>query len=312
MKYCPQCSAQYDYDMSFCLHDGSALNISDESSVADAFAQETLELRQTPTEFAGEKTILLPAPAGSEPTVLAGSINPNAANRDPFTPSQFNSAPKKSYLGLLFGLLTAGLILIGSAIGGIFYFGVMAPKDIIVANTNIPNVNSSNSYTNVSPTNVFNNNSKTSENGFSNSNDKSNSKTTANTETAPKPIPTTKPVEKIDPTPIKTATPTPAITPTPTPNTPKVISGGVVNGKATNLVKPSYPPAALAVRASGQVSVQVLIDESGDVISANAVSGHPLLRQSATQAARASKFSPTLLSGQKVKVRGIVIYNFIP
>ena len=99
-------------------------------------------------------------------------------------------------------------------------------------------------------------------------------------------------------------------TPKPTPVVPKIVSGGVVNGKAVNLVKPPYPPAARAVRASGQVSVQVTIDENGSVISASAVSGHPLLKQAAEQAARSSKFSPTLLSGQKVKVSGVIIYNF--
>jgi len=101
--------------------------------------------------------------------------------------------------------------------------------------------------------------------------------------------------------------PTPAPTPKPVP---KTISGGVVNGKAVNLVKPPYPPAARAVRAAGQVQVQVTIDEDGRVISANASSGHPLLKQAAEQAARASKFSPTLLSGQKVKVTGVIVYNF--
>ena len=54
----------------------------------------------------------------------------------------------------------------------------------------------------------------------------------------------------------------------------------------------------------------VTIDENGSVISASAVSGHPLLKQAAEQAARSSKFSPTLLSGQKVKVSGLIVYNF--
>lgn len=103
--------------------------------------------------------------------------------------------------------------------------------------------------------------------------------------------------------------PTPAPTEKPVP---KIVSGGVVNSKATNLVKPPYPPAARAVRASGAVNVQVTISESGSVISASAVSGHPLLRQAAEQAARASKFSPTLLSGQAVKVTGVIVYNFVP
>ena len=91
---------------------------------------------------------------------------------------------------------------------------------------------------------------------------------------------------------------------------PKIVSGGVLNGKAVNLVKPPYPAAARAVKASGAVNVQVTIDEQGNVISASAVSGHPLLRASSVQAARASKFSVTMLSGQPVKVTGIIVYNF--
>jgi protein TonB len=91
---------------------------------------------------------------------------------------------------------------------------------------------------------------------------------------------------------------------------PKTISGGVLNGKATSLPKPPYPAAAKAVRASGAVSVQVLIDESGRVVSANAVSGHPMLRNAAEGAARNARFSPTLLSGQPVKVSGVITYNF--
>lgn len=93
---------------------------------------------------------------------------------------------------------------------------------------------------------------------------------------------------------------------------PKQISGGVLNGKATSLPKPPYPPAARAVRAAGAVSVQVLIDESGNVVSASAVSGHPLLRAAAVSAARGARFSPTMLSGQAVKVSGVITYNFVP
>ncbi len=60
-------------------------------------------------------------------------------------------------------------------------------------------------------------------------------------------------------------------------NSRDVVSGGVLNGTAMSLAKPPYPPAAKAVRASGAVSVQVLISEDGSVYSAAAVSGHPLL-----------------------------------
>lgn len=106
--------------------------------------------------------------------------------------------------------------------------------------------------------------------------------------------------------------PPPTAPPPPKPAVPKKISGGVLNGKASSLVTPPYPAAAKAVRASGAVNVQVTINESGAVVSATAVSGHPLLRPAAVQAARSSKFSPTLLSGQPVSVTGIIIYNFTP
>lgn len=91
----------------------------------------------------------------------------------------------------------------------------------------------------------------------------------------------------------------------------RAINGGVLNGKAINLPHPEYPAAARAVNASGAVTIQVLVDENGDVISASAVSGHPLLRAAAENAAREAKFSPTLLSGQPVKISGVITYVFI-
>jgi len=93
---------------------------------------------------------------------------------------------------------------------------------------------------------------------------------------------------------------------------PKTVSGGVLNGKAVSLPKPAYPPAARAVRAAGAVTVQVLIDEEGRVVSASATGGHPLLQAAAVAAARGARFSPTMLSGQPVKVSGIITYNFVP
>jgi TonB family protein len=106
-------------------------------------------------------------------------------------------------------------------------------------------------------------------------------------------------------------TPTSESMSTPAPPKPgKPVSGGVLNGKAISLPAPAYPPAARAVRASGTVIVQVTIDENGRVISASAISGHPLLQQSAVGAARNARFSPTKLSGVPVKVTGTINYNF--
>jgi protein TonB len=102
--------------------------------------------------------------------------------------------------------------------------------------------------------------------------------------------------------------PPPEVKPTP-PRAP--ISGGVLNGKAISLPKPAYPPIAKAAHAAGTVTVQVTIDENGNVISAHAVSGHPLLQAVAVAAAKGARFSPTKLSGQPVKVTGVITYNFV-
>jgi len=57
--------------------------------------------------------------------------------------------------------------------------------------------------------------------------------------------------------------------------------------------------------------VEILIDEQGRVISAQATSGHPLLREAARQAALQARFTPTQLNGQPVKVSGVITYNFV-
>ena len=91
---------------------------------------------------------------------------------------------------------------------------------------------------------------------------------------------------------------------------PTIQSLGVVNGKATYLPKPPYPPTAVAVNIQGKVSVNVMIDETGKVISANAINGHAFLRAGAERAAWQAKFSPTYLSKVPVKVTGVIVYNF--
>jgi TonB family protein len=89
------------------------------------------------------------------------------------------------------------------------------------------------------------------------------------------------------------------------------IVGGVLNGKALGLPKPPYPSIARFARAQGSVPVRVVIDVEGNVIQAQAESGHPLLQAVAVAAAREAKFSPTLLSGRAVQVMGIIVYNFV-
>jgi TonB family protein len=89
------------------------------------------------------------------------------------------------------------------------------------------------------------------------------------------------------------------------------IAGGVLDSKVISKPDPTYPPTARAVHASGKVTVQVVVDETGKVTSAQAVSGHPLLQAAAVEAAKNARLAPTLLSGKPVKVRGLLTYNFV-
>jgi len=84
----------------------------------------------------------------------------------------------------------------------------------------------------------------------------------------------------------------------------------VLNGAATFLPPPMYPETAKRMRTSGVVTVEVVIDENGKVISANAANGPSTLREAAIQAALRARFSPTKLSGQPVKVFGTISYRF--
>jgi len=90
----------------------------------------------------------------------------------------------------------------------------------------------------------------------------------------------------------------------------KPISGGVLNGTAVDLPSPGYPDMAKRLRTSGVVTVDVVIDEYGKVIAAKASAGPPTLREAAVQAAMKARFSPTTLSGQPVKVSGVINYKF--
>jgi protein TonB len=114
-----------------------------------------------------------------------------------------------------------------------------------------------------------------------------------------------------------TTPPPPAhVTPTPAPvpaqhTGPVRLTSEVLTGKAINKPAPPYPLVAQQVGMQGSVAVQVLINEQGHVVNAKAASGPPLLLAAAVQAAYKATFTPTLLSGQPVKVTGVITYNFV-
>src|SRR6266478_717637 len=90
----------------------------------------------------------------------------------------------------------------------------------------------------------------------------------------------------------------------------KPIEGGVLNSRALDLPKPTYSEEAKRLRVSGTVTVRVVIDENGKVISALAIDGPAPLRQAAEEAARKAVFNPTTQDGITVKVSGVITYKF--
>ncbi|HLM55299.1 MAG TPA: energy transducer TonB, partial [Pyrinomonadaceae bacterium] len=84
---------------------------------------------------------------------------------------------------------------------------------------------------------------------------------------------------------------------------------GVMDKKAVSKPAPVYPPSAKDARLESTVAVSVLVDESGKVIQAQALSGHSLLRWPATEAACRARFSPPLINGPPIRVSGILTYK---
>lgn len=89
------------------------------------------------------------------------------------------------------------------------------------------------------------------------------------------------------------------------------LSVSFLNGRALALPKPAYPAIARSAHASGTVAVQVMIDETGNVIAAHAVSGHPLLMAVSLAAAKEAKFTPPKFCGEPLRVTGVITYNFV-
>lgn len=89
------------------------------------------------------------------------------------------------------------------------------------------------------------------------------------------------------------------------------VVGGMLDDKALSKPAPPYPPAARAARAAGTVRVLVMVDGSGKVTQAHAITGHPLLRPAAVEAAKQARFAPVLVDGKPTEVGGMLTYNFV-
>lgn len=276
MKSCPTCQRQFqDETIKFCLEDGSLLIEQPAPTRLGSNADATLHL-PGPTQQIPEARFTQP----STMTSVGFQPSPGAAAE---VPAERSAGSNRALVWIIVALIIGAS---GIAIALIISRG----RPTETAST-LP-----------TPTPIA---AATQTTGASESTSPEAKSTTPNqvNEQTGKPTPPAKATLPGRPTPETVAA-------TPEPRRPTTISGGVLNGKATYLAKPAYPAIAKAANASGAVNVQVTVDERGNVITASAVSGHPLLRQAAVSAARSSKFSPTMLSGQPVKVTGVIIYNF--
>jgi TonB family protein len=286
MTSCPTCGRTYeDETMRFCLDDGSPLSVGSNAS----------------SYRAPEPTLRMPTPVTEQPTIRVTEPAMNLSGPPPARSPQFAAADGAGRgRGLLW--LAVALIIGASAIVVAFILTRSRQPDVASVT---PPVSSSPAANQSSSSPAPNSTLEAMRSG-----EQTNSAQVNRQIAQATPLIKGTPMPKPTPERLRTEQPTPPSDAAPAaPRAP--ISGGVMNGRATHLVQPSYPPIAKAAHASGTVNVQVLIDESGNVVSAHATSGHPLLQTAAVNAARSSKFSPTKLSGQPVKVSGVIVYNFV-
>lgn len=79
------------------------------------------------------------------------------------------------------------------------------------------------------------------------------------------------------------------------------LGGDVTNSRALDKLTLVYPELAKAAHVVGRVVIQAIIDETGKVINARAISGPPLLYLAAVRAVSKERFAPVMLDGEPTK-----------
>jgi protein TonB len=113
-----------------------------------------------------------------------------------------------------------------------------------------------------------------------------------------------------NPQPVQTVASTQTAAPAPAQAAPPVRQGDVVDVTALDTlprvvrsVRPTYPPMAARQKVSATIFVTMLIDENGDVADVKVLRGDERfgLNDAAVRAMRATRFSPPMKNGQRVK-----------
>lgn len=340
MKYCPTCETRYDEDiLRFCMKDGTPLvdeaeptfiqmpseSVEAAAPVEDEPPEEITVIRRNvpvppPLPSAIEDDEDFGAPREAPERIVVPTYERQRQREQARVPRYQAPPPQRANTVLVVVLTIIGTVGVLTVAIAAAYFFANGGKKNTNANANLADANTS-LNTNLAIDTNFNFNAGV---AVPNINTNANLKTPTPTPTPtprPSPSPTVSPTPDDDnglsndnvnsrPRVSPTPPPSPRATATPPPSNRPPVNGGVLNGRAVSLSVPLYPPLARSVGASGQVTVQVSVDERGNVISARALTGHPLLRAAAEQAARSSRIAPTRIGDQNVKTTGVLLYNF--
>ena len=88
------------------------------------------------------------------------------------------------------------------------------------------------------------------------------------------------------------------------------VSSGVVAGNKISGANPQYPAIARTARIQGTVVLQATISKAGSIVNLRAVSGPPMLYQSAIDAVQQWRYKPYILNGDAVEVETTIQVNF--
>lgn len=78
----------------------------------------------------------------------------------------------------------------------------------------------------------------------------------------------------------------------------------------THMVEPVYPLEAMRQKLQGRVVIHLVVSTTGDVVSAEPVSGNPILIQAAVAAMKQWKFKPYIHDGHPVQIGYKMPYDF--
>src|SRR5215213_11400976 len=90
----------------------------------------------------------------------------------------------------------------------------------------------------------------------------------------------------------------------------KPLDGGALDSKAVSKPKAVLSEEAKRLKLSGRVTVKIIVDENGKVVSALALNGPAALREAAVDAAKQATFAPMTKEGITVRVTGTLTYDF--